>query len=253
MGFFKDLLRTAAPIVGGVLGGPVGAAIGGGVAGMIGGNQQAAGYNAAGANAGQTAMGAFNYLKGSPIGTQYLSAGGDAAQMQAALLGAGGDPAAAQAAYQNYLNSIGYQGQLEAGSQAITGNAAARGLLGSGSTARGLTRYGQQLGRESFGNYLNQLGGVAGMGLQAGGLLGNAAGQGYGQAAQYQYGAGMGAADARAGGWNQLLGGLGSAYDAWQAGRGGPSALAAPTQGLQTTIQPYMPPMRPISNALIFR
>lgn len=246
MGFFGDLIKIAAPIAGGVFFGPAGAAIGAGIAGKIGADDQARAAQRAGAAAGQTSMGAFNYLTGSPIGTQYLPAGGNAAQMQAALLGAGGDPAAAQAAYENYLNSIGYQGQLEAGSRAITSNRAAAGLLGSGSTGRALTRYGQQLGRESFGNYLAQLGGVAGMGLQAGGLLGQTAAGAYGDAARYQYGGDMGAADARAGGWDQLLGGLGSAYDIWQAGRGGPAALPGTPSGIQNTIQPAGPiRMRP--------
>lgn len=60
-------------------------------------------------------------------------------------------------AYQNYLNSTGYNFMLDTGSRAITGSAAARGLLNSGATGQALTQYGQNLGSQYFNNYLNQL------------------------------------------------------------------------------------------------
>lgn len=213
--------KKAIPVAATIFGGPAAGAIAGGAMGMFGANREAGAIDRAGAGAGQTAMGGFNYLAGSPVGQQYLPAGGAAINQQANLLGIGGDPAAAQAGYQNYLNSTGFQGQMQAGQQAVTTSAAARGLLGSGSTAKALTRFGDQLGRESFNNYLGQLGGVAGMGLQAGGQLGQAASYGASDAARYQYGAGMDAAGARRSGWDQLMGGVGGAWDAWQAGRGG--------------------------------
>ena len=46
----------------------------------------------------------------------------------------------------------GYQFRLSQGTQAITGNAAARGLLQSGATAQALTRYGQDLASQEYGN-----------------------------------------------------------------------------------------------------
>jgi len=177
-------------------------------------------------------MGGFNYLSGSPIGQQYLPAGGAAIGQQQALLGLGGDPNAAAQAFQNYQNSTGFAGQMQAGQNAITGSAAARGLLGSGSTLRALQAQGQQLGAQSFNNYLGQLGGVAGMGLQAGGMVGQAAQAGAGQAAGMQYGGAMGAADTRAAGWDQLLGGLGGAVEAWRGG-GGASGVKANLGGLK--------------------
>lgn len=219
MGFFRGLVKFAAPIVGGLVGGPAGAAIGAGIAGKMSADDAAKQQQQAAQQAGQTAMGGFNYLQGSPVGQAYLPAGAAALQQEQGLLGIGGDPAAAAAGYQNYLNSVGFQGQLRAGQQGITGSAAARGLLGSGSTAKALQAYGQQLGAQNFQNYLGNLRGISGMGLQAGGMVGGAASQGYGQAAGMQFGAGQQAADTRAGGWDQLLGGLGAGYDAWQAGR----------------------------------
>ncbi len=115
---------------------------------------------------------AYPWLKdqfGGMVGT-----GGDANSMIAALLGMGGDSDAANGAFQNYLNSTGYDFQLDQGSRAITGNNAARGLLKSGATAKALTQYGQNLGKQYFDNYLGQLGGVANRGLQAGNLIGSA-------------------------------------------------------------------------------
>lgn len=103
-----------------------------------------------------------------------VGTGGDANDMIAALLGAGGDATAANGAFNNYLDSTGYNFALDQGSRAITGNNAARGLLKSGATAKALTSFGQNLGKSYFDNYLNQLGGVANRGLQAGGLIGSA-------------------------------------------------------------------------------
>lgn len=232
MGFF-NFLSKAAPVVGTILGGPAGGAIGsliGGGLGMLNSRGQANAQQQAAQQAGQTAMGGFNYLSGSPVGQQYLPAGGAAISQQQALLGLGGDPAAAAQGFQDYQNSTGFQGQMQAGQQAVTGAAAARGLLGSGSTLRALQEQGQQLGQQSFNNYLSQLNGISGMGLQAGGMLGQAAQAGAGQAAGMQYGGGMQAADTRAGGWNQLIGGLGGAYEALRGG--GARAPAPPAAGV---------------------
>lgn len=266
MGFFGSLIKVAAPIVGGLIGGPAGAAIGSGVAGLIGGKQKASQQTQTGAAAGQTAMntaaaagqtamGGFNYMQNSPIGSQYLPAGAAALGQEQALLGIGGDPAAAQAGYDNYLNSIGFQGQLRAGQQAITGSAAARGLLGSGSTLKALQAHGQQLGQQSFQNYLGNLRGISNMGLQAGSMMGNAASNAYGQAAQmqygagqqaaqYQYGSGQQAVESNASGWDALLGGLGAGFDAWQAGRSKTTPMATPAGPA-----PHVAPIAPISTA----
>lgn len=101
-----------------------------------------------------------------PLVTQ----GADAAATQAGLLGIGGDPAAAQQAFSNYLNSTGYKFRLGEGTRAITGSAAARGLLNSGSTLKRLTQFGQGLASDEFSNYFNQTGSLAQRGLGAAGL-----------------------------------------------------------------------------------
>jgi hypothetical protein len=109
------------------------------------------------------------------------------ATAKAAILGAASNPVqAAQGggtggsgdAFQNYLNSTGYQFQLGEGQRAITTSNAAKGLLNSGSTLKALNQYGQNLASTSFNNYLNQLGGLSQQGLAAGGAIGGAASQG---------------------------------------------------------------------------
>lgn len=97
----------------------------------------------------------------------YTTQGGNAL---AALLGltGGGDQAAAAA---NFRNTPGYQFQLQEGSKAITGNAAARGLLNSGSTAKALQKYGQGLADSTYQQYIQNLLGLGGLGTQAGSVL----------------------------------------------------------------------------------
>lgn len=92
----------------------------------------------------------------------------------AALLGVGGDPAAQAAAFKQFQNSTGYQEQLAAGSQAITGNAASKGLLNSGATAKALQASGQTLANQSYQSYLNPLQALVGSGNQAAGVISGA-------------------------------------------------------------------------------
>jgi len=133
------------------------------VSGIIGGIGSIFGGNSTKKVANQ----AFDYAKSSPL-TNYLSTGANANSMLAGALGVGGDPTGANTGLNNYLNSAGYNFTLDQGSKAITGNAAARGLLGSGATAKALTSYGQGLGQQYFNNYLAQLAGLSSQGLNAG-------------------------------------------------------------------------------------
>lgn len=129
----------------------------------------------------------------------FAGAGEQAGAAQLAGLGFG-DTAQTDAAFQNFLNSTGFKSQLAAGSQAITGNQAAAGLLNSGSTLKRLTRFGQDLGQQGFNNFLGNLGDVAGRGLTAAG----------GQA-DIVAGVGEKAATARAGGDAAFSSGIGQA------------------------------------------
>src|SRR5262249_4726522 len=80
----------------------------------------------------------------------------------------------AQAGYQNYLQNAGYAPAMRQLAQGITGQGAASGILRSGTTARALQSRGAELNQNFFNNYLQQLSGLSGLGLQAGGLVANA-------------------------------------------------------------------------------
>src|ERR1700761_7557284 len=146
--------------------------------GLIGGTGSLAGAQAG----SKAALTGFNYLSNNPTEQQYISNGGAANSAQAQLLGLAPMTAGTQNGFNNYLNSTGYNFQLQQGQNAISGNAASRGILNSGATAKGLTQFGQNLGSSYFNNYLNQLGGLSSGGQTALGQVG-AAGTAGGQAA----------------------------------------------------------------------
>lgn len=83
----------------------------------------------------------------------------------------GGD---AMSGYKNYLQLAGYAPALAQLSKNITGQGAAAGILNSGSTAKALETQGALLNNQFFNNYMQQLAGLSGLGLQAGGLVSNA-------------------------------------------------------------------------------
>jgi hypothetical protein len=97
-----------------------------------------------------------------------VSAGTGAMDMMSKLLmgGQGG-----KEAFSQYQDSTGYQNLIDGGSKAITGNAASRGMLRSGATGKALVNFGQDAAKQSFGSYLQQLLGLSGQGMQAGGLI----------------------------------------------------------------------------------
>lgn len=98
------------------------------------------------------------------------------AQAQNALgniLGLNGDAAQGNG-FQNYLNSAGYKFQLGEGQNAVTSSNAASGLLNSGSALKRLQSFGQGLASNYLQQYMAQLSGMSGQGLQAGSLIGSA-------------------------------------------------------------------------------
>lgn len=115
----------------------------------------------------QQSLTGYNYLAGNgtnqaaqTAGVNATGAGAQTQSQEAQLLGTAPMTQQAQTGFNNYLNSTGYQFQQQQGDQALTGSAAARGILGSGSTAKALTQYGQGLAGQSFNNYLNNLSGL---------------------------------------------------------------------------------------------
>jgi len=79
----------------------------------------------------------------------------------------------AEQGYNNYLQMAGYAPAMRQLAQGVTGQGAAAGILNSGSTARALQTRGTELNQSFFNNYLQQLAGLSGLGLQAGNLVAN--------------------------------------------------------------------------------
>lgn len=185
-----DILKAGASVVGGLFGGPPGAALGGLVGGLFDKKRK---------DKEASRVGAAGRLGAAQL-APFQEAGVSASQAQANLLGLG-DDAAGDEAFRRFQESSGFQSQLRAGSQAITGNQAARGLLSSGSTLKRLSTFGSDLAKQGFSSFLGQLGGVAQRGLGA------ATG-----AAQALTGTGVRAAEARSEGTAGALSGAGQGF-----------------------------------------
>lgn len=127
----------------------IGSSIVGGLLSKSSGNQQADDLRAA----GEAGAARFEPFESAGAGANQ--------QILDALSGGEG----ATNAFQNFQNSTGFQSQLAAGSQAITGNQASRGLLNSGSTLKRQTKFGSDLAAGGFSDFLGQLGNVANRGV----------------------------------------------------------------------------------------
>ena len=110
----------------------------------------------------------------SGLGGTVGDTGGAASAIQA-LLGNGGT-AAQQAGFNNFKNSSGYNFDLQQGENAITGSAAAKGLLNSGSTLKALSNYGQNTANNFLQQYIQNQSGLAGLGIQANNSINGAGG-----------------------------------------------------------------------------
>ncbi len=74
-------------------------------------------------------------------------------------------------AFQNYLNSAGYQFQMDQGNKAINQGYAARGSLQSGAALKALQANGQNTATGFFNNYLGLLSNQQGVGLSGANAL----------------------------------------------------------------------------------
>lgn len=70
-----------------------------------------------------------------------------------------------------YKNATGFDATTKLGSQGITGNSAASGLLRSGSTSKALQSYGDTMQNQYANSYLQNLLGQAGLSINAGNTL----------------------------------------------------------------------------------
>jgi hypothetical protein len=149
-------------------------------AGAIGGAASLASTSVA-SNAASQAAQANNALESSIYNQNsaneqpYIQSGDAANTALQGFLGIGGNAQASQAALNNYLNSTGYQFNLNQGLDATQTSAAAKGLLGSGATLESLDTYATGLA-DSYGQqYEGDLQSVVNTGAGAANAL---AGQG---------------------------------------------------------------------------
>lgn len=104
-----------------------------------------------------------------------VATGNQSTNFLANLLGVSNDnQAGANAGWNSYKEQAGYAPALSAMQSGVTQGAAAQGLLNSGATSKALVKYGSQLDSGMFSNYLQQLAGLSGIGLQGAGLITNA-------------------------------------------------------------------------------
>jgi hypothetical protein len=116
-------------------------------------------------------------LQGGLAGAQaqlnpYATQGGQAFNLQSALTGALGNQAQSQA-FQNYQESPGQAWLRQQGERSRINQAAATGGTQGGNILKELTRFGTGLAAQDFGNQINRLGTLSGMGANASGQMSN--------------------------------------------------------------------------------
>ncbi len=88
--------------------------------------------------------------------------------------GTAGGAADGEGAFQNYLDSTGYNFIKDEAMDGLTNAYAGRGILRSGAAGKAFQDRAANIGRTYFDNYLGHLQKQSGLGLGAGGLIGNA-------------------------------------------------------------------------------
>lgn len=132
---------------------------------IIGGIASGAMSQAAGKREAGTIMGGVDRAEGVLEG--FTDPGRKSTSSIMEALGQSG-PEGQDKQFQNFLKSTGFQSQLRGGTAGIASNMAAKGLLNSGATLKGITRFGQELAQGGFQNFLGNLGDVASRGAATG-------------------------------------------------------------------------------------
>ena len=153
------------------IGATIGAAVIGGGAALAGGAMQA---NAAEKAAGVQATAADNalalqtrqYEEGVARQQPWLDAGRTALDAYQAELGL--SAAAKNGTFKSgFRETPGYAFQVSEGEKGVTSNLAALGMKNSGAALKALTRFRTGLADQTYGDYLNRVGGAAGQGQVA--------------------------------------------------------------------------------------
>jgi hypothetical protein len=122
------------------------------------------------------------------------------------------DPAGAketqQQALADFETSPGYQFRMDEGSKALDRSAASRGLLRSGAHQKAITAFGQGIASEEYGNYMDNLLAVSGLGGQAASSGNNTAANLTGNAADNIFRGGVARGSAYSAGANALASGI---------------------------------------------
>jgi hypothetical protein len=122
------------------------------------------------------------------------------------------DPAGAketqQQALADFETSPGYQFRMDEGSKALDRSAASRGLLRSGAQQKAITAFGQGIASEEYGNYMDNLLAVSGLGGQAASSGNNTAANLTGNAADNIFRGGVARGSAYSAGANALASGI---------------------------------------------
>lgn len=99
---------------------------------------------------------------------------GQAGDSLAALLGLTGDSTAQQGALDNFAHSGGMDWLMDRGNRGVVANNAAKGLLKSGSTLKGMQAFSQGLSSTYLGKYMDNLFNLSKLGLGSAGILSDA-------------------------------------------------------------------------------
>lgn len=95
-----------------------------------------------------------------------IGQGNSAMSTLGSLLGLG-DPAQGKSTLTNFLDSTGFNFLRDQGERGITGSAAAKGLLNSGSTGKALTSFGQNLAQTKLNDLFQNLTSLGQYGLNS--------------------------------------------------------------------------------------
>lgn len=104
----------------------------------------------------------------------YRETGKNALAAYAYELGLGPNPSTPENPYGGFTATPGYQFRFNQGTEAVNALAGAGGGLDSGATREALTRFGQGIASDEYGQYLARLGGFADAGLSAANMSGQA-------------------------------------------------------------------------------
>jgi len=154
-----------------------------------------------------------------PGSTQYRVGGQTFNSLEEAQAWAKANPTGGTA-YGGFTATPGYEFRVNQGTDAVNALAGARGGLNSGRTMQDLTKFGQGIASEEYGNYLGRLSGLTNMGTSAAANTANAGANFASGGSNALMAGGQAQADGYINGANSIMGGFNNALGAWQYMKG---------------------------------